>query len=224
MADPPDPRNGQDGVSNGLPNVEHGNIRSFILATPEILKPLILFCTHALRMRDTRSSATIARVLTNLVPEFDTMTPVDTDVREYISTEVLKACIESLHEPYFVDLQKELAQLIARIVITYTPRTSTPKQTLLSLPSMTEERVDRALQQLYKAHANHRQQRSIVLDLLEGLRGVSVSEQGRVPKPDQKKPRSVMQQQYMTIDMQADGKPREKTPDLSGVADMFGQH
>ena len=208
---------------NGLSQVEHGNIRSFIIATPEVLKPLILFCTHALRMRDTRSCSFITRVLRSLIPEFDTTGPIDTNVREFISTEVLKACITSLHDPYFVDLQKELAQLIASIIITYTPRTDIPKQILLSLPSMTAERVDRAVQQLYRAHQNLRQQRALVLDLLEGLRGVSISEQGRVAKPDTKKLRSAMQERYMTVDMHPDGKQKEPSPDLGGVSDMFGQ-
>lgn len=174
-------------------------------------------------MRDTRSCSFITRVLGSLVPEFDTSGQIDTEVREFISTEVLKACITSLHDPYFVDMQKDLAQLVASIVIIYTPRTDTPKQILLSLPSMSAEKIDQAIQQLYKAHQNTRQQRAIVLDLLETLRGVSISEQGRIAKPDPKKIRSVIQERYMTVDMQDDGKVKEKSPDLGGVADMFGQ-
>lgn len=214
---------GNGAVANGLVHVEHGNVRSFILGTPEILKPLILFCTHAIRMRDTRSCSLITRVLGSLVSEFETVGPIDTEVREFISTEVLKACITSLHDSYFVDLQKELAQLIASIMIIYVPRTDTPKQILLSIPSMSSEKIDRAIQKLYKAHQNTRQQRAIVLDLLESLRGVSVSEQGRIAKADPKKVRSAIQERYMTVDVQADGKEKEPSPDLGGVADMFGQ-
>ncbi|KAL8805576.1 MAG: hypothetical protein Q9182_001841 [Xanthomendoza sp. 2 TL-2023] len=210
-------------VRNGDPLVEHGNVRSFILATPEILKPLILFCTHAIRMRDTRSCSFITRVLGSLVPEFDTTGQIDTEVREFLSTEVLKACITSLHDSYFVEMQKDLAQLIASIIIIYTPRTDTPKQILLSLPSMPAEKIEQAIQQLYKAHQNTRQQRALVLDLLESLRGVSISEQGRIPKPDPKKIRSAMQERYITVDMQDEGKVKEKSPDLGGIADMFGQ-
>ncbi|KAL8701921.1 MAG: hypothetical protein Q9224_000275 [Gallowayella concinna] len=210
-------------VRNGLQHVEHGNVRSFILATPEILKPLILFCTHAIRMRDTRSCSFITRVLGSLVPEFDTTGQIDTEVREFLSTEVLKACITSLHDSYFVEMQKDLAQLIASIIIIYTPRTDTPKQILLSLPSMPAEKIDQAIQQLYKAHQNTRQQRALVLDLLESLRGVSISEQGKIAKPDPKKTRSAIQERYMTVDMQDEGKVKEKSPDLGGIADMFGQ-
>ncbi|KAL8893153.1 MAG: hypothetical protein Q9215_000159 [Flavoplaca cf. flavocitrina] len=220
---PPDAKLTNGATPNGLQHVEHGNVRSFILATPEILKPLILFCTHAIRMRDTRSCSFITRVLGSLVPEFETAGEIDTEVREFLSTEVLKACITSLHDSYFVDLQKDLAQLIASIMIIYTPRTKTPRQILLSLPSIPAEKVDQAIQQLYKAHQNTRQQRAIVLDLLESLRGVSISEQGRISKSDPRKIRSAIQQSYMSVDMQEDGKVKEKSPDLGGIADMFGR-
>ncbi len=198
-------------------------MRSFILGTPEILKPLILFCTHAIRMRDSRSCSLITRVLNSLVPEFDSAGEIDTEVREFIATEVLKACITSLHDSYFVDLHKDLAGLIANILLHYVPKSDTPKQILLSLPSMSPEKVENAIQQLYKAHLNIRTQRSIVLILLESLRGVSVSEQGRIAKPDPKKARSAIQERYMTVDVQAEGKEKEPTPDLGGIADMFGQ-
>lgn len=203
--------------------VQHSQptIRSFIISTPDILKPVILFCTHALRMRDTRSCSFITRVLRSLIPDFEGTDPIEIDVREFISTEVLKACITSLHDPYFVDLQKDLAQLIASIVIAYSPRTETPKQVLLSLPSIPADEVDRTIRHLARAHSNSRQQRAIVLDLLEGLRGISVSEQGKVAKPDPKKIRSAMQEKYMTVDVQANGK-KDESPDLGGIAAMFG--
>ncbi|KAL9000828.1 MAG: hypothetical protein Q9169_000582 [Polycauliona sp. 2 TL-2023] len=220
---PPDSKPANGVAPNGLQNVEHGNVRSFILATPAILKPLILFCTHAIRMRDTRSCSFITRVLGSLVPEFETNGEIDTEVREFLSTEVLKACITSLHDSYFVDLQKDLAQLIASIIIIYAPRTETPRQILLSLPSIPPGKVDQAIQQLYQARQHNRQQRAVVLDLLESLRGVSVSEQGRISKPDAKKTRSAIQESYMTVDMQGDDKVKEKSPDLGGIADMFGR-
>ena len=195
--------------------------RSFILGTPEILKPLILFCTHALRMRDTRACSLIAKVLRSIVPEFAGDGPVEPDVREFISTEVLKACITSLHDPYFVELQRDFAQLIASILISYTPRTERPKQILLSLPEMAPEKLSRAIRHLFRAQQNVRQQRAIVLELLEGFRGIAIHEQGKLPKPDTKKLRSALQEEYMTVDVQANDK-REVSPDLGGVAAMFG--
>ena len=172
-------------------------------------------------MRDTRACSLIAKVLRSIVPEFAGDGPVEADVREFVSTEVLKACITSLHDPYFVELQRDFAQLIASILIAYTPRTERPKEILLSLPGMDAERLSRAIRQLLKAQQNTRQQRAIVLDLLEGFRGVAIHEQGKLPKPDAKKLRSALQEKYMTVDVQANDK-REASPDLGGVAAMFG--
>jgi exportin-5 len=173
-------------------------------------------------MRDTRSCSFITRVLRSLVPEFGATTPVAIEVREFISTEVLKACITSLHDSYFVDMQKDLAQLIASIVATYSEQTNTPRDILLSLPSMTEVKVMRTILHLVKAPPNSRQQRALILDLLAGLRGVSISEQGKVPKPDTKKVRSAMQEKYMTLDVQADDRGGE-SPELEGLAKLFVQ-
>ena len=203
----------------GIP--AHDTTRIFVLQTPEILKPVVLFCTHALQMRDTRACSMIAKVLRSIVPEFAGEGPVESDVREFISTEVLKACITSLHDPYFVELQKDFAQLIASILLAYTPRTETPRQILLSLPGMSAEKLDRSVRHLFKAQQNSRQQRAIILELLEGFRGVAIHDQGKLPKPDPKKLRSAMQENYMTVEVQATEK-MQKSPDLEGVADLFG--
>lgn len=171
-------------------------------------------------MRDTRACSIITKVLRSIVPEFTEEGSVESDVREFISTEVLKACITSLHDSYFAELQKDFAQLIASILISYTPKTDTPRQLLLSLPNMSVEKLDRAIRHLFKAQQNTRQQRAIVLDLLEGFRGVAIHEQGKLPKPDPKKLRSAMQEKYMTVEVPVN--TRDKSPDLRGVADMFG--
>ena len=195
-------------------------MRFYIISTPTVLKPIILFCTHALRIRDTRACGIVTRVMRSLIPEFSSDSAVDAEVREFISTEVLKACITSLHEPYFVDLQRDLAQLIASIISLYSLKTEMPRQILLSLPGIPAEKVDHAIQRLVKTQSS-RHQRALVLDLLEGLRGVSISEQGKIAKPDPKKIRSALQQRYMSVDVQQQG-DRDETPDLGGVAEMFG--
>jgi len=195
-------------------------MRDYVLSTPSVLKPVILFCTHALRMRDTRSCALIIGVLRSIVPDFAGPGDVANEVREFISIEVLKACVTSLHDPYFVDLQKDLASLIGNIIFTYLPRTQTPQQILLSLPSMTTEKVDRAVKEIYNAASNPRHQRALVLNLLEDLRSVSISEQGKIPRADPRKLRSEMQQKYMTADMDMEAK-EPRSPDLEGIADIF---
>lgn len=84
---------------------------------------------------------------------------------------------------------------------------------------MDAQRVDSAVYRLFKA-GEGRQQRAVVLKLLEGLRGVSVSEQGRLPREEAKKGRSEMLEKYMSVDMPSAVR-REPSPDLGGVADMF---
>lgn len=196
------------------------SMRDYVLSTPSVLKPVILFCTHALRMRDTRSCALIIRVLRSIVPDFAGPDDVANEVREFISIEVLKACITSLHDPYFIDLQKDLASLIGSIIFTYLPRTQTPQQILLSLPSMTTEKVDHAVKEIYNAANDPRHQRALVLHLLEDLRSVSISEQGKIPRANPRKLRSEMQQKYMTADMDLEAK-EPRSPDLDGIVDIF---
>ena len=207
--------------SNAPPSHVDSPLRDFILNTPEVLKPIILFCTHALRMHDTRCCGLITRVLRSIIPEFCGETTMASDVREFISTEVIKACITSIHDPYFVDTQNDLAGLTACILTNYSGRTGTPRQMLLSLPDMTPDMVDTTMKQMFRAQYNSRQQKSIILKLLEGVRGISISEQGKMPKPDTRKIRSTMQEKYMTLDTEPSGR-RGPSPDLAGVAGMFG--
>lgn len=204
------------------------SIRHFVLSSPEIFEPVMLFCTHALRMRDTRSCSIITRVIRSILQDFapPNNSPTTATIREFISTEVLKACITSVHEPYFVDMQKDLAQLIASIWVLYGSASETPRALILSLPTMDEQRVANTEAALLRATAA-RQQRALVLDLLEGLRGVSIAEQGKIlsSREERRKARSALQERYMTTEM--DSQQNHKVdindgPDLSGVADMFG--
>jgi exportin-5 len=198
-------------------------MRQFCLTNPSILEPILLFCTHAIRMCDSRSCGVVLRVFRSIVPEFarTSASASDSSVREFVSTEVLKACITSLHEPYFVDLQKDLAQLIASILIYYSPLTQTPRSILLSLPGLGEKSVDQTIDYVSRVGIQPRQQRALVLDLLKDLKGVSISEQGRISKSAQtvRKERSKMQEQFMKVD---DASTRRGgSPDLEGVAGMF---
>jgi exportin-5 len=170
----------------------------FILATPSVLEPILLFCTSTIRVRDTRSVVTIVRVLRSLLPRFKEKSPI----RDYFCNDILKNAITSLHEPYFVDCQKELASLIGGINDTY--------------------RVDRKMAKLRGANRqDERMQRSIVLDLMSSIKGVSIHEQGKIQRP-KGKGRSQMMEQYMTVD-QPTTIVRGTSPGLAGVADMFGE-
>jgi len=191
-----------------------------------ILEPLLLFLTHAIRMRDTRCCGVVLRVVRSIIPDFAVSshdTPFTSSIREYISDEVLKGCISSLHEPYFVELQKDLAQLIASIIIIYSPSTATPRRILLSLPSIQERSVDKCIDYVTRPGLQQRQQRALVLDLLRDLKGVSISEQGRMTKSVStvRRERSKMQQEFMKE--QPSTEPRKVSPSLEGVAGMFDE-
>lgn len=208
-------------------------IRRFCLSDAAILEPLMLFSCHAIRMRDTRSCGVILRVLRSIVPEFanarDPDNQTNASIREYISEEVLKAAISSLHEPYYVDVQKDLAQLIAAILVNYTPLTGTPRSVLLTLPGLKVDAVDQSLDFITRIGIQTRQQRAIVLDLLRDLKGVSIQEQGKIRAPREvvHKERSKMQEEFMMteeqrIQAEQEKRQREKTPEME-LGGMFGQ-
>lgn len=201
-------------------------MRRFCLTSSTILEPLLLFCTHAIRMRDGRCCGVVLRVFRSIIPDFAAShdSPLSSSIREFISTDVLKSCISSLNEPYFVDLQKDLAQLIASILIYYSPVTATPRQILLSLPGIQQTSVDKCIEYIVRQGMQQRQQRALVLDLLRDLKGVSISEQGRITKTASvaRKERSKMQQEFMKE--QPESGTRQPSPSLEGVSGMFNDN
>lgn len=91
---------------------------------------------------------------------------------------------------------------------------------------MTEPQVADAEAALARS-TSLRQQRALVLDLLEGVRGVSIAEQGKIlgTREERRKERSALQQRYLSNEME--GQQSSKVdindgPDLGGVADLFG--
>ncbi|KAH9890878.1 armadillo-type protein [Xylariomycetidae sp. FL2044] len=172
---------------------EYPTLRQFCLMHSSVVEPLLVFCTHVLRIRDTKSLSTMLKVFRSLIPEFSrwggTEAKVDevpagiaSAIREYISSDVVKACITSIHDGYFVDLQKDLAGFIALIVVTYGGMSSTARDVLVSLPNIKAEDVDRGIQQMMRKETSQRAQRAVILQLLSDIKGVSVSEMGKVDK------------------------------------------
>lgn len=137
------------------------------------------------------------------------------------------ACITSVHEPYFVDMQRDLAQLIASIWVLYGSTSPTPRSIILSLPGLSETDVANTEAALVQS-TSARQQRALILDLLEGLRGVSVAEQGKIlGNQERRRAKSALQEKYMSTNEMEVQQTATKVdvndgPDLSGVADMFG--
>jgi exportin-5 len=180
-------------------------------------------------------------VTANSAADTPTISPeIATAIREYISSDVLKACLTSFHEPYFVEVQKELASLIASIYVHYSPSTMTPRNVLLSLPNINAAELERLNPYMAKPASHSRQQRAIVLELLKDLKGVSVSEMGKLAKSigsldssgrNKRAGRSKMAQGFMTAPSgQSNGETRldqvtggrKTTPDaLEGVSNLF---
>ncbi|OTA99490.1 hypothetical protein M426DRAFT_325087 [Hypoxylon sp. CI-4A] len=254
--DPARTNNPSSQQENGNAGNEYPTLRSFCLMHSSIVEPLLMFCTHAIRWHDSRCCGIMLRVFRSIVPEFapidpnrsrgrgtnpHTDIPQDTAaaIREYISSDVVKACITSIHEPYFVELQKDFATLIASILVTYTPATTTARDILISLPNMKQDEVDSGIEYMMRKETSSRGQRAVVLQLLCDLRSVSVSEMGKlnqsiglpVTKPHVKKTtRSKMAQQFMTApasdhngtgpDMGNDDQ-NKNGDNLEGVASLF---
>jgi exportin-5 len=226
----PDPDRAEADPSAPQPIPELADsIRHFVLSSPEIFEPVMLFCTHALRMRDTRCCSIITRVVRSILADFAPPNNSQTivTIREFICTDVLQACITSVHESYFVDMQKDLAQLIASIWVLYGFCSETPRSVFLSLPGITPDKVAQTETALQRC-TSPRQQRALVLELLEPLRGVSIAEQGKIlgSREERRKARTAIQSRYMTNEMETQQEIQRVDindgPDLSGVADMFG--
>ncbi|KAL9114115.1 MAG: hypothetical protein Q9227_001887 [Pyrenula ochraceoflavens] len=229
----------------GQHDVQHSDsLRNFALSSPKILEPLLRLSAHALRMRDTRSCGVIVRVLQSMVPTFcvpaETQSDAETAhlVREFISTEVLQAAITSLNDNYFVDLQKDLAALIAKIWISYgisaaasaapsapdQPLSQMPRNVLCSLPGLAPERVDACAAKL-GSDQNHRHQRAYVLSLLENIRGVSISEMGKIKtNVSSTQARRSAKERYSNKVEEAQKGPElaDDGPDLAGLSEIFG--
>ncbi|KAI2622669.1 ARM repeat-containing protein [Hypomontagnella submonticulosa] len=233
-------------------------LREFCLMNSSIVEPLLMFCTHAIRWRDSRCCGIMLRVFRSIIPDFAAETtasraadskrgntaiiPPSTAaaIREYISSDVMKACLTSMSEPYFVELQKDLASLIATIVVTYSPLSRTARDVLVSLPGMTEATVDSGIEYMMRNGLSSRGQRGVILQMLGDLKSVSVSELGKLSKsigtpqtkgPQAKRPsRSKMAQQFMTAhvpngsrqDAPSNGREDGNADNnLEGVANLF---
>ncbi|KAF2427661.1 hypothetical protein EJ08DRAFT_615639, partial [Tothia fuscella] len=170
--------------SPGQPHETSPDTRTYkmIIDNEAVLAQILVFLTSAVRMRDTRSCNMTITIFSRLLPYFRTYGAV----HDYLCDSVLKAAITSFNEAYFVDLQKQLAGLIAQII---SLDDVTPREVILSLPGLGErvDKVDRVLERV-KASKNVSQGGSAVLELLSGLRGVSIHELGKMERrgPDWK--------------------------------------
>jgi exportin-5 len=186
---------------------------SFVLATPTALEPILMFIKTCIRVRDSRSCTLAVRILRAELSSFKQAGPV----RAFICTEMLKDAITSLHEPYFVDVQKDLAALIADIIL-LDPE-GEPRSIILQLPGMAgkEARVDRNFRKIVEAKTE-KMQRAVVLDLLKDVRGLSIQEIGRIERSE---PKRKVREEYVTMQEDKPGITRGGEDELAGIADMF---
>ncbi|KAF2838622.1 ARM repeat-containing protein [Patellaria atrata CBS 101060] len=185
----------------------------FILFCPTILEPVLIFCTNTLRVRDSRCVGLVVKIFRCTFPHFKEKSAI----RDFICVDILKAAITSLHEPYFVDVQKDLAGMIAHIIRL---DQELPREVILSLPGLGNrpDKVDKAIS-LIMQQGGDRQHRAIVLDLLQGVRGVSIHEQGKIERAEPRK-KSAVQEQYMEVQEQP-RIVRGGSPQLAGVGEML---
>ncbi|KAK0610469.1 armadillo-type protein [Bombardia bombarda] len=192
-------------TQEALAETKYPSLRRFCLMNDNIAEPLLVFGSHAIRMHDGRCCGVVLRVFRSIIPEFreqqsgpkdgaaaGTVTRPDenfpipegtsSSIREFISSQVMQSAVSSLHDPYFVESQKELGALIAAILVYYNSLTPTPRNILLSLPGIKPQAVDQAIGQLLAGSGSSRTQRGVVLELLRDLKGVSISEMGRLSK------------------------------------------
>jgi exportin-5 len=171
-------QNGQS--SNEIPGLDDIVSESFfnvITTNPTVLEPVILFMNSALRVRDTQSVGCVISALRGLLPVFEHAGPP----HEYLCNDILKSVITSLHEPYYVDLQKDLAGFIVRIIHVDAELSA---KVISSLPGLSQqpEKVMNAITRV-RASPSEKVARAVVLDLLEQIRGVSIHEMGRIGGP-----------------------------------------
>ncbi|KAK1056928.1 karyopherin [Friedmanniomyces endolithicus] len=191
-------------------------------------------------MRDTRCCTIICKAFRTIIPLFqqpaNAKSPSSThssdnaaQVREFISTAVLQSCITSLHDPYFAEMQKDLASLIAQIILLYSPSTDTPREVLCSLPDMTVARVEKAFGRIAKAGGSERVLRAVVLELLEGVRGVGIYEAGRigvgagVSGGGGEAGKRGVRREYMEVEAGPARVGEGEEVGLEGVAGLFGE-
>jgi exportin-5 len=180
-----------------------------------VLEPVLLFAKSCLGVRDTHSVTCMLSTLHLLIPRFHEPGPV----RTFVTSDLLKAAITSLHEPYFVDVQKELATLIVHIILLDSDAAA---MVILSLPGLAQqpEKVNTAIERVCNCTSD-RMGRALVLELLEQIRGVSISEMGRIGGPKRSRRGAKLLEQYdMTVDKEIKIE-RGGSPGLEGVAGLL---
>jgi len=189
-----------------------------ILDSAEILEPLLIFSKNALRFRDTRTVGKAVELIRSILPFFRKPSTVHT----FLCRDVLQDAIISFHEPYFIDSQRDLTSLISRIIWIDEVQA---REVLLSLSPLAHqpEKVEKMLQHVRDHRDNDRKVRALVWELLDGIRGQSIQEMGKIQTVFPKKPKVVKTQHVNPLNPDgASNAQKRESPELAGVAEMLG--
>ncbi|KAG8625378.1 hypothetical protein KVT40_007129 [Elsinoe batatas] len=208
-------------------------LSTLLLSSPTTTEPLVAFLTDALRMRDSRCVAIATHVLRSVVAQYTALVQPGQDkpqpsdeqrhtgstVQAHLETTCLQAAITSLNESYFVDVQKDLSALIACVVHNYAPCSGRAVGFLLSIQGLDPGRVQNAVHRVVSSK-KEREQRAIVMELLEGIRGVRMSEVGKIGVGGNRRDEKGKRRWVEGMDT-GEGIVRGGTPP-EGMGEMFG--
>jgi exportin-5 len=205
-------------VEEGEEEQPDNKMYQLILDRTDILEPVLIFTKNALRFRDTRTVGKAVEIFRSVLPYFREPSTVHT----FLCRDVLQDAIISFHEPYFVDSQRDLTTLIAQIIRTDEAQA---REVLLSLSPLAQqpEKVEKMLQQVHDHRENNRKVRALVWELLDGIRGQSIQEMGKIQTVFPKKLKVVKTQYVNPLNPDgANNAQKLESPELVGVADMLG--
>ncbi|KAF2148856.1 hypothetical protein K461DRAFT_232319 [Myriangium duriaei CBS 260.36] len=211
------------------------SLKTAILTSPEMASPVLEFLIASLRMRDSRCVAIATQIFRSFIPfiaqeqeQNPALAEMMTAIQYKLSTDALQTAITSLNEPHFVDIHKDLAWLIASIIHNCSGGDDIPARVLASLQGMEPDRVRIAVDDIRNSK-REREQRGIVLELLEGIRGVRISEMGKVGiggnREDAAQKAKREKGKWLSsggMEVETAGIVRGNTPPEGGLGAMFG--
>ena len=205
-------------------------LREVVFSDATALSSIVTFCAHVIRMRCV-SCKHVADMFRFLLPEMDRPQDIGmpdhvvTELREFLCSDLLRAVLNSFHEPYFAGLdmaQSTFAALIAAIIYHLQRFTQTPREVLLSLSGMSRSEVDQALNKI-RTTKNQKDRNGVVIKLLKKLQGVSIHEMGRiVAKTGHQRQKKAQPQYSMKMDEDKTRIERGGSPEPGALSNLFG--
>lgn len=211
------------------------SFRTIVMNNPATAPPIVNFLIASLRMRDSRCVTITTQIFRSIIPFVAHQQDPDkaelmTMIQQSLATDGLQTAIMSLNDQHFVDIHKDLASLIACIIDNCPVNDDMPTQVLKSLQNMDPVRVDNAVKGIRSSN-REREQRAIVLGLLEGIRGVRISELGKLGiggnRDDAAKKSKHDKGKWLApggMEVERSGIVRGNTPPEGGLGNIFGDH